>query len=79
MSLQLLSRRNESQHVTVDPQDSSRTAIVGATSTVRDQSRFGDGLLATTKDPRLADLVVGAMNHLDPEMLKRGRRGFGWW
>jgi hypothetical protein len=56
-----------------------RCAIVGIESSVRDNSRFGDGVLAATKDEGLAARVAQMLNEVDPRRRTRARRGIGWW
>ena len=54
-------------------------AIVGIESSVRDGSRFGDGILAATRDEGLAVRVAEMLNEVDPRRRPRAQRGIGWW
>jgi hypothetical protein len=66
-------------HVAHDLRSEDRRLIVAVESTARRPSAFGDGILATTDDPVLAERVSKALNKIDPLPRARVMRGMGWW
>jgi hypothetical protein len=53
--------------------------IIGVESSVRNPSRFGDGVLASTDDASLAHEAARLLNEIDPRPRPRVQRGMGWW
>jgi len=54
------------------------TLVVAVERTVRDGSRYGDGVLGATRDDDLARRVVDALNQLDPAVFKPPSTWRGW-